>query len=237
MKLFTQNLYHFGFRRKQRINEVKQYIDYKKFDLVFLQEIVLNSTLKNFDNILNKDFEHYVKGRLGPKGGLVIISKKKFNKLEFHKFREQGRLLSKQIVDRIIEKGFLVGYSGNEVYINTHLVATYRKEGGKSVENLNRQFNELLKFIKEKIKQKKKIILAGDFNFTPHSNNYKQITKLLQDNTIRKKKEIRAEHRKKYHYGEKDFIFSSFKKSKNYSEPAYPIFVSDHPGISVEISL
>lgn len=235
MKLFTQNLYHFGLHKRQRINEVKQYMNYKKFDFVFLQEIIFNSTLKKFDNLLNKDFEYYVKGRLGPKGGLVIISKKKFNKLEFYKFKEQGRIFSKQMIDRIIEKGFLVGYSGKEVYINTHLVATYRKEGGKSVENLNKQFNELLDFIKKKIKQRKKIILAGDFNFTSHSNNYKQITKLLQDNTIKQKKEIRVRNRKKYHYGDKDFIFSSFKKSKNYFEPSYPIFVSDHPGIGIEL--
>ncbi len=235
MKVFTQNLYHFGLHRNQRINEVKQYITYKNFDLVFLQEIVLNSTLKKFDNLLNKDFEYYIEGRLGPKGGLAIISKKKFDKLEFYKFKEQGRIFNRQIVDRIIEKGFLVGYKGKEVYINTHLVATYRKEGGKSVENLNRQFQELLLFIKERIKERKKVVLAGDFNFTSHSKNYKQITSLLEDNTKRQKKEIKAEHRKKYHYGDKDFVFSSFKKSKDYFEPAYPIFVSDHPGIGVEL--
>ncbi len=235
MKLFTQNLYHFGLHRKKRINEVKQYMNYKKFDFVFLQEIIFNSTLKKFDNVLNKDFEYYTNGRIGPKGGLIIISKKKFDKIEFYKFKEQGRIFSKQIIDRIIEKGFLVGYKGKEVYINTHLVATYRNESGKTVENLNKQFQELLKFIKQQIKKKKKIILAGDFNFTPHSNNYKSITKLLTDNTKKPEKQIKTEHRKKYHYGEKDFIFSSFKKSKNYSEPSYPIFVSDHPGISVEI--
>ncbi|GEM_PF-6297848 len=235
MKVFTQNIYYLGLHRNQRINEVKQYITYNNFDLVFLQEIVLNSSLRKFDNILNKDFEYFVKGRIGPKGGLAIISKKKFSKIEFYKFKEQGSILSKQLIDRIIEKGFLVGYRGKEVYINTHLVATYRNENGKTVENLNKQFQELLRFIKQQIKQKKKIILAGDFNFTPHSENYKLITKLLLDNTKRPEKQIKREHKKRYHYGEKDFIFSSFKKSKNYSEPSYPIFVSDHPGIGIEL--
>lgn len=187
MKVFTQNLYYLGFKRNQRINEIKQYITYRKFDLMFLQEIVLNSSFKKFDNLLNEDFEYFVKGRIGPKGGLAIISKKKFDKIEFYKFKEQGSIFSKQLIDRIIEKGFLVGYKGKEVYINTHLVATYRNERGKAVENLNRQFEELLKFIKQQIKQKNKIILAGDFNFTPHSKNYKLITDLLTDNTKNQK--------------------------------------------------
>ncbi|MCX6750978.1 MAG: hypothetical protein NTZ83_05950 [Candidatus Pacearchaeota archaeon] len=162
---------------------------------------------------------------------MAIISKKKFNKIEFYKFKAQGTIFSKQILDRFIEKGFLVGYLGNAVYINTHLVATYKKEKGKRVKILNKQFEQLLGFVKEKIKEGKEIILGGDFNFNSNSRNYKEITKILVDNTLKPILKIKSE----YKYGQRDFIFSSKKESENYEEPLYPFYVSDHPGVSVEL--
>jgi hypothetical protein len=123
MKIFTQNLYWMQFIKKhKRMKEVKKYIHSKKFNFVFLQEAVFNLDVKR---IKQNNFAFYAKGRFGPRGGLVIISKKEFDKIEFHKFESQGTIFTRQITDRIIEKGFLVGYIGDRVYINTHLVCTY----------------------------------------------------------------------------------------------------------------
>lgn len=227
IKLFTQNLYCFGFNKKQRINEVKEYIYFKKFDIIFVQEAIFYSDVKK---LTKNNFAYYATGKFGPRGGLAIISKKKFDKIEFYKFGEQGVFFSRQIFDRLIEKGFLAAYSQKTIYIDTHLIATYESENGRKVEILNKQFRQLLKFIIKKKKEGFKIILGGDFNFNPPSRNYKELTKTLKDNTFHPNPV-----KYKYGFGQKDFILSSYKKSSNYSEPLYPIHVSDHPGIGVQI--
>jgi exonuclease III len=239
IKIFTQNLYGVDFIKKnQRMNEIEEYIYYKKFDFVFLQEAVFISDVKK---IAQNNFSYYVRGRFGPKGGLTIISKKELDKIEFYKFKAQGAIFSLQITDRLIEKGFLVGYLGNTVYMNTHLLSTYGRQSGNNVKSLNKQFEQLFDFVKEKIKEGKKIIVGGDFNFNPNSKNYKEITKILNDETIPPKLKIDQEIppklkiKPKYDSEQIDFIFSSKKKCKNYKEPIYPIFVSDHPGIGIEL--
>lgn len=232
IKIFTQNLYGVDFiNKKQRMNEIEEYIYYKKFDFVFLQEVLFNSDAKK---LAQKNFASYVKGRFGPRGGLAIISKKEFDMVEFYKFKEQGTLFTLQITDRLIEKGFLVGYLGETAYINTHLLSTYGKQNGKNVKCLNKQFEQLFDFLRRIIKEGKKIILGGDFNFNRNSKNYKEIIKILNDETIPPKSKTNLKQIK-YDYGEIDFIFSSNRKSKNYTEPIYPIFVSDHPGIGIEL--
>ncbi|MCX6750977.1 MAG: hypothetical protein NTZ83_05945 [Candidatus Pacearchaeota archaeon] len=65
IKIFTQNLYYKGLRKKKRINEIKEYIYYKKFDFVFLQEAIFNSDVKK---LAQNKFAYYVKGRIGPRG-------------------------------------------------------------------------------------------------------------------------------------------------------------------------
>lgn len=228
IKIFTQNLYWIDpFKRNERMREVKKYIHKKKFDFVFLQEAVLNLDVKR---IKQDSFGFYVKGRLGPKGGLAIISRKEFDKIEFHKFKVQGAIFSRQILDRIIEKGFLAGYIEDKIYINTHLIYTYNKEYGKNVENLNKQFEQLLNFVKEKIREGKDVILGGDFNFGRDSKNYKKITNILTDNTTHPKITSKFNSNKQI-----DFIFSSEKSSKNYMPSDYHIFVSDHSGIGISL--
>ena len=228
IKIFTQNLYWMDFLNKtRRMREVRKYIKSKGFNLVFLQEAVLYLDVKI---VKRKNFAYYDKGRLGPKGGLAILSKKELDKIEFYKFEEQGSLFNRQLTDRLIEKGFLVGYIENKIFINTHLICLYGKKSGENVKNLNKQFEQLFNFVKEKIKEGKKIILGGDFNFKRSSKNYKKITKLLTDNTIPLKSRINQKNSKQI-----DFIFSSEKNSKNYTQPIYPIFVSDHAGIGIEL--
>jgi endonuclease/exonuclease/phosphatase family metal-dependent hydrolase len=231
IKIFTQNICFRSLGKKQRMDEIKEYIRYKKFDFAFLQEIVFKSDLKELKRKSFIYFISYIKGRIGPKGGLIILSKRKFEKIEFHKFKKQGKIFSKQIVDRLIEKGFLVGYLENFVYINTHLVCTYNEKNGKKAKALDQQFEQLLKFIKEQMKKGKKMILGGDFNFNQNSKNYKKITELLIDNT----KGLRKKIKKRYPHGQIDFIFSSEKNSKDYNGPEYPLYISDHPGIEIEL--
>lgn len=231
IKILTQNICFRSLGKNQRMNEIKEYIRYKNFDFAFLQEIVFKSDLKELKRKSFIYFISYVKGRLGPKGGLIIISKRKFEKIEFHKFKSQGRIFSKQIVDRLIEKGFLAGYFENFIYINTHLVCTYNEKKGKKEKILNQQLEQLLIFIKEQIKKGKKIILGGDFNFNQDSKNYKKITELLIDNT----KKLREKIKKRYPHGQIDFIFSSEKNSKDYNGPEHPLYISDHPGIEIEL--
>lgn len=228
IKIFTQNLYWVDlFNKTKRMKEIRKYVRDKKFDIIFLQEAVLNLDVK----IIKRDnFASYFKGRIGPKGGLAIISKKEFDKIEFHKFKAQGTIFSRQIFDRIIEKGLLVGYIENKIYINTHLICPYGKESGENVENLNKQFEQLLNFVKEKIKEGKEIILGGDFNFGRNSKNYIKITKLLTDNTTHPKITSKFDSNEQI-----DFIFSSEKGSNNYTPSAYNIFVSDHLGIGTEL--
>jgi endonuclease/exonuclease/phosphatase family metal-dependent hydrolase len=228
IKIFTQNLYWMDFLNKtRRMREVRRYVRDKKFDFVFLQEAVLGLDVKI---IKRHNFAYYTSGRLGPRGGLAILSKKKLDRIEFYKFEEQGTIFTRQIFDRLVEKGFLVGYIGENVYINTHLICPYEKESRKNVENLNKQFEQLLNFVKEKIKHGKKIVLGGDFNFKRSSKKYKKITKLLTDNTIPPKSKMNQNNAEQI-----DFIFSSEKNSRNYVQPIYPIFVSDHEGIGIEL--
>lgn len=233
IKVLTQNVYGpFIYRIYSRLDFVKKTIDLHSCDLVSLQEVIFFSYLKN----LNKNYYRiYKNGRIGPRGGLVILSKTKPDSVEFYKFEEQGAWFNRQLTDRIIEKGFLVARFGLLTYINTHLLTPNgKKEGHKNHRYLKRQFNQLLYFLRNEKKNGQEIILTGDLNFSDGFSCYKNLATFLQDHTYEIKDVLKTEKRS----GNVDYIWSSFSFfGENTSKVEYPCFVSDHPGVLVEIGV
>ncbi|MBT5021804.1 hypothetical protein HOK51_02405 [Candidatus Woesearchaeota archaeon] len=219
------------FFKKAKYVEINDKIDEEKLDIVFLQEFVFGSGLKYF----TKNYSIiYSEGRLGPRGGLVILSKSVPDKIEFYKFKEQGTWFSQQFFDRIIEKGFLVVRFGNKTLINTHLVATYdANESHKNVFVLNSQFKQLKTFIETELDAGKVVLLAGDFNFNKDSENYVEINELLTDQT----NEISNELEYSEAEGQIDFVFSSNGNAKSVKSVDYDREVSDHEGFILRMDL
>ena len=128
-----------------------------------------------------------------------------------------------EILDRLIEKGFLVLRINNTTFINTHLVHTYFAEKGhRNYEHLNNQLSQLLEFAKIETNNGKEVILGGDFNLEPESSEYNLITNFLIDQTL----VLRPLANYKKTYPQRDYIFTSNGTSKNHMKMEYPLYLA-----------
>ena len=107
LKVLTQNMLATRiFTMKRRTKHFLEDIKGKDFDIIFLQETFFPSLFKELDGEYHLS---YVRGRGGvARGGLIIASKEKPKSVKFHKFLHQGVWISKQAIERLIEKGVLL---------------------------------------------------------------------------------------------------------------------------------
>lgn len=203
-------------------------------DIFCLQECVFQSQSEIFN--LSKYHKSIAKSNSNKivKGGLAIYSKHKPICVDFVKFKKQGRIFSQQLLERQLEKGFLVAEFDDYLVINTHLVADHSKKWleNKLKSNTN-QINELLRYI-QSMNFMKPLIICGDFNFTPSNDSY---NKLIDSNL----KDLSAKI--PYTFIDKkvklDYIFSNFNINKTTSKTIKysGISPSDHLAILSEIKI
>jgi len=229
ISILTQNCYLPKFLDKwQRLDVLSKKIIKDKPDAVFLQEILFSSELKPLKN----DYQvYYQRGRLGPKGGLAIATKEKTNDISFYKFKNQGTIFSEQRNDRIIEKGVLVVRFSDAILLNTHLVSIYDDKNDNEAKNNLEQFNQLKEIIQAEKKSGKTIVLAGDFNFNNESEQYKELTNLLDDQTTSLRETAYLNNQAQ----QIDFILTNEGRSSKTFINEYESFVSDHYGIVTKI--
>ncbi len=230
LKVFTQNCFGTNiFTSNLRLKFIRDFIEVEQPDFVFLQEIIFKFQV---DTITPNNYSAiFVSNGYLVDGGLLTLVRNDYQVLKsyFKRYSKQGKILSSQISDRILRKGFLdVEVDTDFHLINTHLLATYSKEFIYD-KNQESQLIELYKYLK----QFKNFILAGDFNFDEDSIFYKKLLKELDLNdltykmgntslTSARKLDI-IFHSKPYKEIERNFV--------DYKAKKYP---SDHKGIIVE---
>ncbi|MDP3881152.1 MAG: hypothetical protein Q8Q32_03175 [bacterium] len=223
LKVLTQNMLTTRpLSLKKRVKHFLKDIEIHDFDLIFLQEAIF---LSHFEKLREKYHLSYVKGRFGwPKGGLIVASKEKPKKIQFHKFIHQGVWISWQLFERVIEKGVLELNFENFNVFNTHLVSTHwSKNHNKKWFVHSIQTVDLLNILEERINGRSHI-LAGDINCNPDivPNSYQRLQKALDDKT---NDIIRKTHT------EVDFILSNLEKEGSSKILTCGSFISDHQGI------
>lgn len=159
-----------GIERKNRYPRIIKTLDSLDADVFTLQECFHNKLRKKIIDHFGDSYNfavdlHCNSGTILKKdcfGGLVTISKHPILESNFYPFsKNQGMKMS----ERLGKKGFIVSkinINGTIVYIiNTHLYA-----GTKQKDEIQRlhQFNEIVKYIRDKNLLDEKIIFSGDLN-------------------------------------------------------------------------
>ena len=162
--------------KRARFNQIKQKIIEKKPDIVCLQELVFSFDRRFFQ--LEGYYQISAPANLKNRGGLLTLVKSSVGECHYRNYAKQGRILSIQVFERFLGKGFLATYlSDKDLWVvNTHMQAVHKIIEKHDIVQ-EKQLDELLEFIKSK----NRVILCGDLNFTPFSQNYKKVTQFLTD--------------------------------------------------------
>ena len=93
LSILTQNCFLPAlFTKPARMKRLSNFVRKKGFDMVCLQEVLFQRDVKSFRDTY---VPYMVKGRIGPKGGLVVLSKRKPHSVQFYKFKDQGKIISR----------------------------------------------------------------------------------------------------------------------------------------------
>lgn len=179
IKIITQNCFDspLSSNRFNRINFLISKIINLNPDVIFLQEINFSKTAFRVMKAL-KDAGYHVfcqPGLVLNRGGLLTASRISIDNLEFHRFGSQGKILSLQIADRILGKGFqkmTTTVNGNKVSLfNVHFVSIHNRRSFAERKTLESQFEML------SLKSNEDKIICGDFNFTQKDPLYHELLK------------------------------------------------------------
>lgn len=164
---------------KSRFNQFLSAISHHTPQFISIQEAYAPGPLKMLGRALSLfQYETAYSGLrwLFHRGGLATFSKDPILQFQYHPFKNQGKFLSAQLSDRIAGKGFLFTETDHTYHINTHLTADY---ADNAEETQKSQLFQILNFVAKL--SGKKIILTGDFNFTPGSSLYQVVSQTFHD--------------------------------------------------------
>ncbi len=242
MRVLSWNIWGMPLRAphiKKRFEKISSIINSKKdVDIVNFQEVFLYSSLRilkkglsNFPYLIYQPFFY------GPKGGLVVFSKKPLKKISFVPFPNRGTFKNHSLVDIFLFKGFLAyEISSNGWAINTHFPTNYNHCWlPDSIYGQHQQsaISSLIDFVRNQ-ERKSCLYIAGDFNFPRHSKLYHDFINNLSlwdpHRETAKRRNLTI-----------DFIFLP-KESKGYITKTNYILTdksflfSDHQAISITIN-
>lgn len=234
MRILTWNIHGIPFSNKTaRYPLIRNAVDHYKPDIFLFQEIFFpfdNSFVNSFDgyDIANREIVR----SSGLAAGIGVESKLEYEVKDFS-FDNQGSLLKiGQFGDRFVRKGFQELDLGSLVVINTHLVWSHFNDDRVDRYVLS-QTRQLLKHVRKRKQEGRKIIVAGDFNFRPDSEAYKEFREELRDLTADLPVRVRD-------YDKVDYVFGDFRKIKAeyVFHPSFRgSYPSDHQGICVDFKL
>jgi len=191
---------------RARIENIKKYLQTNSPDLVLFQEIKTEEKNFPFDEIKKLGYESYVNGQKSY-NGVCILSKKKLKNINIElpgdKIK-QSRLISTEI--QIAEKKVDL--------INIYVPNGNPVDTDKYFYKLN-WLDLMIKYLEKKIKEKKLIILCGDFNIIPEDIDAHYPEKYLNDALFRL--DIRKRFRKIINLGFVDTFRVFNTKSGNYT--------------------
>ncbi len=169
MKISTLNCAGLPFsNKKKRFDVIAEQIRGEASNIVCLQEVI---SKKDPDRLAGNGYSvHTVPGILVNKGGLAILSKGTvLEDIRFERFKDQGKLNSRQIADCILGKGFMTARVPklDARLVNAHMVSSYSPEFTPCL-HLRAQIEQLL----DHIESDERVILCGDLNTHKDSPYY-----------------------------------------------------------------
>ena len=147
---------------RARIENIKEYL--KKFspDIMMMQEIKTPDETYPYEDIKSLKYENYVFGQKSY-NGVAIVSKKKLNNIQNDIFKDknkQSRIISAEVKDKNKNIILINIYTPNGNPVDTEKY-TYKANW----------LNDLIKQLKTLSKKNENIILGGDFNIIPSSED------------------------------------------------------------------
>lgn len=192
----------------------------------------------------------------GPRGGIVILSKRPLHHAHYYDFQDKGKMTNKSITGHLTVKGILLAkLKGTDLWLgNTHLTQNSDhtwKEGNRFVSIIQAQLKQLVIHTSAIQQRGEQLIIAGDFNLPKEYPYYKNFVKETGFKDAFEQDSFPTYHTAFLPKGDKaeriDYIFYSgkmVKRSTRYilqkplkdvlGEDFYP---SDHLGLIATFSL
>ena len=157
---------------RARIDNIKDYL--KKFspDIVMMQEIKTEDPTFPYDDFSSLDYESHVFGQKSY-NGVAIISKHKLKNIRIDLIKDklkQSRIISAEVDHKKKRIQIINIYTPNGNPVNTEKY-TYKKEW----------LDSLIKQLKTLSKKNENIILGGDFNIIPSSQDVYNVKNFEDD--------------------------------------------------------
>ncbi len=152
-------------------------------DIISLQEVHTYKFLTAIKSRLTRyKYSCYVRSILGPRGGLVILSKIPLEKPIYQNFQDRGTVFNSSIVAILRRSGVLFAKTTNMNFfiLNTHLTQNSDFDWGNKnrfYKYIKSQLVQILKLIKNLSNESRFTILTGDFNLDKKSTLYKTFIK------------------------------------------------------------
>ena len=202
MKISTWNVNSI----RARIDNIKKYIKLSSPDILLLQEIKTEELNYPFKDLKELGYISYVNGQKSY-NGVCILSKKKLDEINTnlpgYKIR-QSRFIATEIKIKDKKVNLINIYVPNGNPVDTD------KYFYKLV-----WLDHLIKFVEKKTKERKSIILSGDFNIIPEEKDVYAPEKYLNDALFRL--EVRKKFRELINLGLNDTFRNFNKKEGNYT--------------------
>ena len=188
---------------RARIQNIINYINEAKPDILLLQEIKTQNETFPYDNFNDLGFNSYVFGQKSY-NGVAILSKIKLSKInnDFIKDKlNQSRIITGEIDNK-----------GKKIKIINIYVPNGNPIDSDKYEYKKDWLNTFVKKIKKELGLSKNIIISGDFNIIPEEVDVYDFKRYENDALF--KLEIRKKYRELINLGFVD-VYRHFNKSKN----------------------
>mgnify|MGYP001460653210 FL=1 len=187
---------------RARIENIKNYLKKYKPDILMMQEIKTENINFPYDDFSNLNYESHVFGQKSY-NGVAIISKNKLKNIRFDLIKDklnQSRIISADAIFKNKNIQLINIYIPNGNPIDT---AKYQYK--------KKWLDDLIRQLKSCIKKNPNIILGGDFNIIPSSEDVYNAKSFENDALFRL--EIRKKLREMINLGFND-VYRHFNKSK-----------------------
>jgi len=187
---------------RARIENIKNYLKKYKPDILMMQEIKTENINFPYDDFSNLNYESHVFGQKSY-NGVAIISKNKLKNIRFDLIKDklnQSRIISADAIFKNKNIQLINIYIPNGNPIDTEKYQ-YKKKW----------LDDLIKQLKSSIKKNPNIILGGDFNIIPSSEDVYNAKSFENDALFRL--EIRKKLREMINLGFND-VYRHFNKTK-----------------------
>lgn len=155
----------------RRLATLARILNHENLSAVCLQEVQANTYCKQLTrDCIRYPFQAYQPFVHAPKGGLLTLSQRPIDRVEYFLYRERGLWYTPAIFDWLLHKGILVSQLKADdmpvVVINTHLTANYTgiwSERNLYAQHEHRQLLQLAELVQAQPKEAL-VLVCGDFN-------------------------------------------------------------------------